>query len=102
MRANILRACKGLPPQSVRIKNHRELKTQLEVACKLYNTPSKSTKQAHDKKELTRLKTLSSELCTPSCVANRRVYQARKRFLEGLAKNPSFVFDLSTIQLEAL
>jgi putative transposase len=103
VRGKIRRACKGIPVQSVLFENHRELKTQLEVACKLYNTLLHAEQEEYEKnkrtmsinelrqlaldlrKQNTEFQTLHSQVAQQ--VADR-FYQARERFLDGLANKP--------------
>ena len=96
-------ACEGVQVQSLLIENNRVLETQLEVACKLYNTLLHAEKEEYEENKRTmsinELRQLALDLRKQnkefqvlySQVAQQvaeRFYQARERFLGGLANKP--------------
>ena len=96
-------ACEGVQVQSLLIENNRVLETQLEVACKLYNTLLHAEKEEYEENKRTmsinELRQLALDLRKQnkefqvlySQVAQQvadRFYEARQRFFDGLANKP--------------
>ena len=91
------------PIQSLLLKHHGELKTQLEVACKLYNALLHAEKEEYERNKHTMNKTELRQLALDLRKQNKefqvlhsqvaqqvseRFYEARQRFLGGLSNKP--------------
>jgi len=99
-------ACESLPLPSVLIKDHGGrgvLETQLEAACKLYNTLLHAEQEKYEENMHSMNKTELRQLALDLRKKNKefqalhsqvtqqvadRFYQARQRFLDGLANKP--------------